>query len=211
MRTRDELEDQLDEDLAWRRVELQSLLATARAAKGIAQVGLCRAGVALLYAHWEGFAKHSLTSYLRYVSRRRLLHKELQPGFVALSVDSYMNRQSGLSSARHRNMLTRRILTCGDERAWIPAQEVSTSSNLNSEVCFDLLDTLGLDSAPFATRAHLIDYKLLRARNEIAHGRYSAVAIGDYEELQHEVLLLIDTLRNIVLTAADTAAYRRGS
>ncbi len=208
-RTAEELQDLLDADLAWRRTEMQALLAQVRAARGTTRAALTRAGLALLYAHWEGYAKHALSEYLRFVARRKLKMRELHPGFVAMAVDAEMRRLPDLSTTQLRNAMVRRLLEPGDDRPHIPAREVDTRSNLNSEVCRELLETLGLDAAPFETKGALIDYRLLRARNEIAHGRWSAVEADDYEELHDEVITMVVTVRNLVMRAADEGHYRR--
>lgn len=209
MRTTQELQDALDTDLVWRRIEAQSLLNDARSSRGPQRDALTRAGVAMLYAHWEGYTKNSLTGYLRFVSRRRLTLKELAPGFAGMAVESELRRRTSLSEARHRTEQARLYLEGQDQRLSIPNKEVNTHGNLNSELCNELLDTLGLDRRPFATKSALIDYKLLRARNEVAHGRWSSITINALEELHHEVLKMMDTVRNLVMNAAENSEYRR--
>ncbi len=209
MRTPEELQDSLDADLAWRRVEMQALLTQVRSARGSTQRALARAGVAMLYAHCEGYAKHALTAYLRFVARRKLRMRELSPGLVALAVDAEMKRRTDASPVQLRNALVRRLLESGDDRPHIPSKEVDTRANLNSEVCSELFETLNLELGPLATKSALIDYRLLRARNEIAHGRYSAVTPDEYGDLHFEVMLVISALRNIVLSAVESGAYRR--
>ncbi|WP_405785538.1 MULTISPECIES: MAE_28990/MAE_18760 family HEPN-like nuclease [unclassified Streptomyces] len=100
MRTSGELEDALDEDLAWRRVEMQSILGHIRAARGPSRNGLCRAGVALLYAHREGYAKRSLSNYLQYVARRKLKTSELQDCFVALAMEATIAKEQNLTASK---------------------------------------------------------------------------------------------------------------
>ncbi|WP_219238112.1 MAE_28990/MAE_18760 family HEPN-like nuclease [Stakelama flava] len=41
-----------------------------------------RAGVGLLYAHWEGFVKRSAELYVEYISNRGLKYKNLTTCFV---------------------------------------------------------------------------------------------------------------------------------
>lgn len=102
MRTIGELQDSLDSDLAWRRSELHSYLVNVRrsSADSVTQRSLCRAGVPLLYAHWEGYAKHSLSAYIHFVGRRRLTYRELHPGFVALGIEAEADAQVGISATR---------------------------------------------------------------------------------------------------------------
>ena len=213
IRTFDDLEDALSEQVAWRRTELHSILAQIRAAQQCsiqAKTALCRAGVALLYAHWEGFAKFALATYVRYVAKRGLPDKELHYAFVAMSVEAQLRRAGDMTQTQLAIERVRRLMEESQSRALIPTQDpINTRSNLNSEVCSELLSSLGLNNFPFATRSHLIDYKLLKARNEIAHGEYLPIDPIDYEDLHVEVLELIQTFQRIVISAVENRSYRR--
>src|ERR1700754_930096 len=79
MRTLEDLQDALDHELAWRRVEIQAVRSVGRRLQAVAQDAVCRAGVAMLYAHWEGYVRAALAAYLSYVARRRLKYRELSP------------------------------------------------------------------------------------------------------------------------------------
>lgn len=66
------LVDNLDNDLAWRIKELSIIKNKIPQAKNNEQEALIRAGVTILYAHWEGFVKNAAECYLNFVSLRRL-------------------------------------------------------------------------------------------------------------------------------------------
>jgi len=52
-----------------------------------------------------------------------------------------------------------------DERLHIPSRDgIDTQSNLNSDLCLELMASLGLDGQPFETKKALIDRNLLAAR-----------------------------------------------
>ncbi|MCI2421828.1 MAE_28990/MAE_18760 family HEPN-like nuclease [Saccharopolyspora sp. K220] len=207
----EDLEDQLDEDFAWRRAEMHSLLSQVRASTpGPAQRCLCRAGVALLYAHWEGYTKLALARYLKFVSRRKLQASELSPNFLARAVEHSMRRGTGKTETEVAIERIKWIIENEKCRPHIPNnEEIDTKSNLNSEVCKDLFISLGLDFSPLATKVNLIDYELLRSRNKIAHGEYVAIDNKDYIALHDDVLEIMDTVRRLVSTAASQKLYRR--
>ncbi|WP_408058399.1 MAE_28990/MAE_18760 family HEPN-like nuclease [Streptomyces anthocyanicus] len=212
MRTISELQDSLDSDLAWRRSELHSYLGSVRRSSrdSVTQRSLCRAGIPLLYAHWEGYAKHSLSAYIQFVGRRRLTYRELHPGFVALGIEAEADAQAGISATRKMIWRAHTLLTKDGERAAIPWRKgVDTQSNLNSNRCFELFALVGLDASPIQLKSRLIDYELLRVRNEIAHGQYLNVDSTAYEELHQEVLTILNFVRNAISTAAENGAYRR--
>jgi MAE_28990/MAE_18760-like HEPN len=212
MRTLAELEDDLAQELAWRRTELHSLLSEIRTARGPSLSCLCRAGVALLYAHWEGYTKHALSQYLRYVARRRLTLRELHDCFVAMALNARIAKTQGLSAMGQSMEIVTTIRDHSHERLFIPSRDaVDTQSNLSSVVCFEIFACLGLDSRPFDTKRALIDYSLLMSRNRIAHGEYLDITLGGYVELHHEVIGMLETIMRIVVSAAEDKSYLRAS
>jgi hypothetical protein len=209
MRTLGELEEALDSDLAWRRTELHSLLSSIRNARGPAGDCLRRGGAALLYAHWEGYTKNALTVYWRYVARRGLAYRDLNYNFVALGIERELKRNQERRAGTKIISRVKRILSCDDDRALMTDREIDTQSNLNSKVLEELLECLGLDGSPLATKHHFIDFSLVKPRNSIAHGEYLDLSVDAYAEAHTEVLNLMDTVRNIVSNAASNGMYRR--
>lgn len=210
MRTLGDLEDTLAQDLAWRRTELHSLLAAVRVEKGPAGACLRRGGLALMYAHWEGYTKNALSSYWKYVARRGLSYKELGLNFVALGVERELKRSQGATSTGVSIARVKRLMGCAEDRALLNDREIDTQSNLNSEVAADLFMKLGLDDSHLITKHHFIDFSLLRSRNSIAHGEYLSIDPEAYAEMHHEVLALMAIVRSMVSNAASTERYLRG-
>jgi len=73
-RTLEMLQNNLDQDFAWRIKELTTIKNRIPQKKEDLQDALIRAGITMLYAHWEGFIKNATEQYLNYVSLRRLKH-----------------------------------------------------------------------------------------------------------------------------------------
>jgi hypothetical protein len=210
--TPETLEGLLDEDRAWRRTELHSLLSQIREALGPAQRCLCRAGIALLYAHWEGYTKRALSQYLKYVARRRLLVSELSLCFIARALDNSMKKQTGTSNLIISVERVKWLIGNESNRPFIPSNDgVDTRNNLNFGVCTELFASLGLDIQPLETKKMLIDYRLLRQRNQIAHGEYVDISAVDYAELHHEVLDMMESVQRSVMNAVDNQHYRRSA
>ncbi|WP_425582508.1 MAE_28990/MAE_18760 family HEPN-like nuclease [Streptomyces synnematoformans] len=211
LRTVNELQDWLDQDLAWRRSELHSFLSSVRRTRSdsVAQRAFCRAGIPLLYAHWEGYTKSSLSAYLKFVGRRKLTYAELDAGFITLAVEAAIDSMHGASSTQ-RSIQRVKTLLADNTRASIPWRRgVDTRANLNSGHCFDLFELLGLNSEPLHLKSHLIDYELLRVRNEVAHGEYLNVDPIAYEELHSTVIDILNFIRNTISAAAENGSYRR--
>ena len=74
IRTLNDLNERLSEDLVWRKKELSVL-------KGLIETNsftqnktnaLIRSGIALLYAHWEGYIKCAASAYLEFVPDKEI-------------------------------------------------------------------------------------------------------------------------------------------
>src|SRR4051812_7883376 len=74
IRNSDDLADHIDSSLGWRRIELNALrqLIEQHRQPGLQSPtsrALCRSGVAMLYAHWEGFFKEACQAYVEQIAR----------------------------------------------------------------------------------------------------------------------------------------------
>ncbi len=211
MRTSEQLTDAIDEDFAWRKKELTTLkfaIERARTKPRLLNTSL-RAGVTLLYAHWEGFLKKSAELYLEYVGRQSVPNSDLTDNFVAISARVPLH--SMLSSPRISQSMAvvdffRRKMT---EAAVFPVSDaIKTRSNLSSEVLKEISLTLGVNFTLFETKATLIDEKLVHKRNNIAHGNFLDIGATDFEDLLSEVTSMMETWRNEIENACVTKRYK---
>lgn len=212
-RTQQELEVFLDESLAWRRAEMAALgveirRAEAESANSPLARALNRSGVALLYAHWEGFVKEACEAYLQMVANRRLRYSELSDSFVVTSAIGILKRlESGDATAREA--LLDIVRKPDDARARVPRKgTINTRSNLRFEVLVVLCERLGLPDSSFRTRQQLIDRSLCDQRNEIAHGRLYFPDASSYSGLKDRVLEMLETMRDEIVIHASQKLYR---
>ena len=89
-----------------------------------------------------------------------------------------------------------------NQRCILPKDVISTASNLSSEILKEITYILGIDFSIYSTKSVLIDTKLLKTRNEIAHGNYSVFDRDEYLELHREVIGMLDIFRNQIENAA---------
>ena len=212
VRSTDELSYAVQDDLAWRRKELIALRGLVRRAKGLDQQTAIRAGIAVLYAHWEGFVKHAADAYLEFVvsqaRRQRLTWDELDRCFLALGLRAHAPQLGEAHSAGVYRGAVDFVLDRGPGRANVPTRGVvRTRANLKYGVLREILDGLGLDTAAYELKEKLIDYRLVDARNNVAHGHYLAVDADDFQDLRSQVDELIDTFGKQVVDAARDQAY----
>lgn len=168
--------------------------------------GLARAGVALLYAHWEGFFKDACQTYVDFVAKRRPKAADLNDGFL-LTVLSALQRRVDSGDDAAIEALLEAVREPASARARIPRTSVNTKSNLRHAVAAKILLALGLPSDMFLTRAPLIDRSLCDARNAIAHGRDLFPDADGFRLLHDDVLGMMEELKDEIILAARTSAY----
>ncbi|MGI9279614.1 MAG: MAE_28990/MAE_18760 family HEPN-like nuclease [Endozoicomonas sp.] len=211
IRTKENLVDKIGQDHVWRLREISELkgLVEASAISDLRKSVLCRSGIALLYAHWEGFIKKSGTYFLEYVSNQRHNISELRSNFVTLLVRGKIDKASTSNKYSAFDEVTRYIIENQSTRARIPVQNVvNTGSNLSTTVLKEIMWCLGLDYDVFAAKEKLIDLRLVGRRNHIAHGESLEIDINDFIEMAEEVLGLMATFKNLLENSAITENYK---
>jgi len=209
VRTESDLLSRLDDEFAWRRKELTVVWSDVQTSSHPAKNARVRAGVALLYAHWEGFIKNSAELLIRFVSIRRLRHCDLAPGLLALAIARELSDLVLASSAEQRLGFVNFIRSEQESRAKLPSSgAVKTGANLNSSRLRDIVLTLGLDYSPYELKANMIDSQLLAWRNSIAHGRETCPTEVDFQTLYEEITALLRTFKDQIQNAVILKQYR---
>ena len=212
-RTVDELQDHLDEGIAWRRIELHALAGAIEDAEqkypGLPlSRAFARSGVALLYAHWEGFVKEACQGYVDFVAVRKLRFNELNDGLLKISLEALLRRlDSGDDSASAALIDVVRRPTVARTK-FSKNEIVDTKSNLRHNVLLEILEKIGFPVDSFATKANLIDKSLCDARNSIAHGRDHYPDPKAFALLRDSVMEMIEEIRDMILAQARTQGYK---
>jgi hypothetical protein len=215
IRTEEELSDRLATDLAWRKKELSEMKSLIEA-KGVSDQRhkvLVRSGVCILYSHWEGFVKLAAKSYLEYVISQKLTYQKLSSNFLALAM------KEKLKEAKETHKPSLYIPVCEffiselNQRSILPKPKdvISTASNLSSEILKEITYILGIDFSISSTKSVLIDTKVLKTRNEIAHGNYSVFDREAYLELHEDIIGMLNIFRDQIENAAIQKKFRRDS
>jgi hypothetical protein len=210
IRTLSELQDKLDRDSSWRVKEIADMKSAVRQELSIARKTLIRAGVPLLYAHWEGFVKVSATAYIIYVGSNRLTFDQLAGPFVTLGARSLFSKVSATGSMQARLEVAEFFLKGQTGRANFSASNlVETKSNLNSNVLEEILCSVGISTKHYQTKYNLIDESLLSRRNQIAHGEFCELDAVSFRLLADEVIDLMKQFKHDIETNASAGSFRR--
>lgn len=210
IRTAEELQQHLDEDLVWRKKELAAIkaLVTAKSSSTERINLFIRSGIALLYAHWEGFIKSASNAYLIYIASQRHTYFELTNNFIAMGSKKLLNEVTESNKITVYARIADFFISGLNARCSIPS-EIETKSNLSSEVLREITYTLGVDYKIYETKAHLIDEALVKNRNNIAHGNYLLIDIEEFLNLHSTIIELLDLFSNQISNAVSTKSYLR--
>jgi len=209
IRTLSTLQDSLDNGLAWRVKEIANLKISVRGSPSLSARTVVRAGVPLLYAHWEGFVKQASQDYLSYVTSQRLTYGELASCFVVFGTKKHLSSIITSRQASINIEVVNFFRRCGTERAdLVLSNAIDTQSNLNSEVFQNIALSLGVPTSSYSAHFNLIDESLLARRNKIAHGEYLDLNEEDFRNLSNEVIKLLRNYKTDIENLASLGAYR---
>jgi hypothetical protein len=211
IRTPEQLSDAVSADLIWRKKELAAVrfFVDSGSLAPDRQKVLMRSSMALLYAHWEGFIKTASRAYVEFVQFQRQRYDELATNFVALGARGILSRASATAKLAVHMELVEFFTNRFTERAQLPYREgISTKWNLSAEVFREINDSLGFDYRKYETKDHLIDVRLLKARNSIAHGEYLLIDVDDYRQVSEQVIEMMNSFRTDIDNAVVLRRYR---
>lgn len=209
IRTLGQLQDLLDHSLGWRVKDISNLKIAAKSG-GVSQRTFIRAGIPLVYAHWEGFIKEASVAYLNFVDNQGHTYTELKSCFALFGLKGKIHTLVD-SRKTHANLeaLEFIISRLKDKSQLQLAHAVNTEANLTSRVFGNIAASLDLSTAEYETKYNLIDESLVERRNKIAHGEFLDLEMSDFLDLSEEILYMMRNFKNDVLNAAVTKKYRR--
>lgn len=213
IKTIEKLEELLTQDIAWRKKEMLSLKILVERDE-VNEPILLRAGIALLCAHFEGFIKRASNCYIGYVSEKKKYYSELKENFAALK----MQKEFESCAKSDKHSVHKKLLVMHDSLATKRFVEkynednpfISTHSNPSSTELKEILDTIGVESDIFETKATYIDSSLLEKRHHVVHGDRSDLDKEDFLTTFEIIIKLIEDYRDLIIDAADNEKYMRG-
>jgi hypothetical protein len=212
IRTVAQAQDVLDNEFAWRLKEIANVKSAIRTADATRERTLIRAGIPLLYAHWEGFVKVASETYLNYVANQGHKYRELKSCFIIRGLKGGLNELAESGNVRRNTYIVEFVMNEMDNRASIPYKGViDASSNLSSAVFGNIASSIGISTNPYETKYHFIDESVLRRRNQIAHGEFLDVQPTDYNQISDEVVNLLRSYKTDIENALTLDSHRRSA
>lgn len=200
----EKLQDLLDRDFVWRKKELIDLQLMIHSTNNKT---LCRMGLALLSAHFEGFIKLAANYYVIFVASQNLNLNQLKYNFMALHCSEGLkacNETQKISV--YSRELENFVNDYSNQRFHVHYSQdkplVKTGGNPSSLVLKEILDSIGLDFMPYETKKNYIDADLLKNRHEIVHGEKNFITQNDFDNTMMHVLEIMEIFREQVLSAA---------
>ena len=209
LRSVSELVDFLNEELTWRKRELTTMKFLVSRRRRHEREVMLRAGICMLYAHWEGFIKSAATGYVNYVALKGLKYCDLSPSMVALGLRGRLQAAEVTNRITIHTEVTEFLMSDMRENARLPWEDaISARGNLNSDVLQEIVHLLDIDYLPYETKKALLDERLLANRNEISHGQRLSIDRAYYDGLHDEVVNLLNMFRDDVENAAFVKRFR---
>ncbi len=168
-----------------------------------------RMAVPMLYAHWEGYVREALQSYLEHVEKLKISQLDANPALLSYAWSKNFRDVASNQSAEARAEFTRRILAALQDPLMFHKKEheIDMSSNLRFKVLEKLCVALCLDVAKLKEREKALDHMVER-RNTIAHGgRVEGITVVDVDVDVKLVIDLIDRLETMIQDAVVNMAY----
>ena len=211
VRTIDDLNAKLSNELIWRKRELSDLKYYIEQPQSIPTRlnVLARCGVAILYAHWEGFVRLAGRYYLEFVTNQRLSNRDLNMNLLTLSMRKRVAFSPSSLKYSQYGRFTKFFSEHMGERANIPYKSaIDTQSNLSSGVLREIVWCLGIDYAPYETKEKFIDSRLLERRNYVAHGQSIKIDSEEYVQMRDIVIEMMESIKTQLENSAAQKHYK---
>jgi MAE_28990/MAE_18760-like HEPN len=214
------LNDAIAAEYKWRIIELSNFKSTVLELNPERQKSLIRAGVALLYAHWEGFVKKVADLYYEFVGYQRCTLAELNDCFVSIALKQEMELLQNTKKLSIQNEVLKIFFEKQNTVPHFAAASPIRTANLKYDIFEDVCILIGIDIENFKNKYRrsgknrdiqkTIDKDLVEKRNYIAHGDYLPIGIKEYTELYDFVVNgMLYHFKEEVLESAINEAYKR--
>lgn len=207
IRELEELQTLLDKSMAERKKELLDIKLLINSTKNPI---LCKVGIALLSAHFEGFIKQAANYYVIHVGSQNKKLCELQTNFSAIHTHKIFSACACAESKKYtvcKDAIDKFLDHYRTYSFKIRDSVIDTNSNPSSKVFKNIVESIGLDFTKYETKKQFIDSDLLKNRNAIVHGEFVDISIDDFDTTFVVILEIMQLFYDQVLEAAINKVY----
>lgn len=215
VRCKNDFQDAVQEDRAWRVKEMSNLKAMVYASREAYLHTHVRSGILLLYAHWEGHVKRVCEAFFMYMNFKSYNYTKLKENFLAFGILNQFDSDFPAKRFDSYLIAVNFITTgCSNQKFKVDVPKyVTTKNNLNIDVLNELMAKMGVDDNIFSNHQYYIDSRLLKLRNAIAHGDRTDnnddlyLSKDDFFELFQKIDELMHHFGKLVIDYVENEAY----
>lgn len=209
IRTLIQLQETLDSEMGWRIKEISDFKLVTKK-QPTASHTFTRAGVALVYAHWEGFIKAASEAYLNFVENQGHIYRDLKICFAVFGLKARLSLLDTGRKAKSNIEALEFVFSEIDKPAKMNmSSAINTEANLTSNVFANIAASIDISISPYETKFNLIDESLVSRRNKVAHGEYLDLSPEDFMVLADEILQMMRTYKTDIENSASLQSYKR--
>lgn len=171
--------DTINRDLDWREKEIAAMrvLLSSSEITNAQKHGLLRAAWALLYAHYEGFCKNTLTAFYDVIANSGITCRDLPQSTKLFALKDSLKIMKNMPNSdlfvEISNFHSRKLSVSPK------FPDVDTQSNLWPNVLIDLLEEANLSTEKVREHERKLN-TLVSRRNKIAHGENNIISEVEY-------------------------------
>ena len=199
--------EEIDSQFAWRQKEIIDIERATRNPTVLPAATLVRAGIALTYAHWEGFIKRTTEVLIDHVAAQRLPFERLTRPYWVLGAKGKLTQLRDGNTRVAMDVLEHLLSMSTRHPRFKGHDHVDTHSNLTSAVFTRIAMSVGIDTAPFELHFKLIDFRLVKDRNSVAHGDNLQTDAKGFSGMTSDVLWLMRTYMGEVQNIIANKSY----
>ncbi len=205
IRSKEELQEKLDYDIAQRKKEIITLKALLHNAKDKNELLMAKCLVILSYSHWEGFVKNATKYYMMYIKSKGISSDRYSKSLRSSLF--YRQIMKKTDSVPNKILLTENCLYNNQNLTIDENDLCDTESNLDFNVLKKILFNIGLRTTTFDTKEIFINERIVGDRNVFAHGELRPYNTKDADDIANTVISLMDQYKTEIENASVLEKY----
>lgn len=164
--------------------------------------------IPMLYAHWEGYVKQTVSTYVEFVESQAMLPHQANARIFAFSIKKKIRGLIHNQSAAKMAEFAGWLINIASVPVVFEDKSVDTGGNLSFNNLAALCETLSIDVQALETDKKKID-ALVHKRNNIAHtGRDPRYGENDVDENASMLIYILEQFEQILKQCITSCHFR---